>query len=173
MTTDMTTLSVSILTASVAELLTEAYAGPPDPNSTWFIDNAPDSSILGILAGISAEEASRPTDGRGDPGSTIAAHVEHLRWSLANSNATLRGEPWNPNWGESWKTIRTDPSEWDRLRTALRQEFETLRDAIQRQSELPGEYLNGVLALIPHAAYHLGTIRQILERVREKSGTMD
>jgi hypothetical protein len=60
----------------------------------------------------------------------------------------MRGEPWNPNWGESWKTIRTDPSEWDRLRTDLRQEFETLRDAIQRQSELPGEYLNGVLALI-------------------------
>jgi hypothetical protein len=44
MTTDLTTLSVSTLTASIAELLTEAYAGPPDPNSTWFIDNAPDSS---------------------------------------------------------------------------------------------------------------------------------
>jgi hypothetical protein len=80
----------------------------------------------------------------------------------------MRGEAWNPNWSESWRTIRTDPSEWDRLRRELRQEFETLRDAILKQDELPGEYMNGVIALIPHAAYHLGTIRQILERVREK-----
>jgi hypothetical protein len=31
---------------------------------------------------------------------------------------------------------------------------------------LQGDYLNGVLALIPHAAFHLGIIRQMIERVR-------
>jgi hypothetical protein len=163
----MTTLPVSTLTASIADLLTEAYAGPPDPSTTWFIDNEPDSGVLGILAGVSATEASTPVDGKGEAGSTIAAHAQHLHWTLSNTNATMRGEAWNPNWSESWRTIRTDPSEWDRLRTELRQEFETLRNAIRKQDELPGEYLNGVVALIPHAAYHLGTIRQMLERVRE------
>jgi len=33
---------------------------------------------------------------------------------------------------------------------------------------LQGDYLNGVLALIPHAAFHLGLIRQMIERVRSK-----
>jgi hypothetical protein len=164
----MTTLPVSTLTASIADLLTEAYAGPPNPAATWFIDNEPDSGVLGILGGVSAKEASTPVDGKGEAGSTIAAHAAHLHWSLGNTNATMRGEAWNPNWSESWRTIRTDPTEWDRLRMELRQEFETLRDAILKQDELPGEYLNGVIALIPHAAYHLGTIRQMLERVREK-----
>jgi hypothetical protein len=163
----MSTLSVSELTASIAVLLTEAYAGPPNPRETWFIDNDPDAGILGVLNHVSAEEASTPVDGKGDAGSTIAANVEHLRWSLANTNATIRGEPWNPNWGESWKTMRANPEEWDRLRGNLRQEFESLRDGILRQTELPGEYLNGVIALIPHAAYHLGVIRQMVERIRQ------
>lgn len=158
----------SALLNSISDLLTEAYAGPPDPRATWFVDNAPDAGIFGILAGITAQEASTPVDSRGNAGSTIAAHAEHLRWSLANANATFRGEPWNPDWSESWRTIRTSPSEWDWLRDDLRRQFENLRDAIQAQEELSGEVLNGVIALIPHAAYHLGTIRQMLERVRER-----
>jgi len=162
----MSNLPVSTLTDSISVLLTEAYAGPPDPRSTWFIDNAPDSGILGVLADVTAEEASTPAGGVDEPGATIAAHAEHLRWSLANTNATLRGEPWNPNWGESWRTRSADPAGWDRLRADLRSEFETLVATIGRQTDLPGEYLTGVLALIPHAAYHLGVIRQMVERVR-------
>jgi hypothetical protein len=162
----MTTLSTSTLINSVVELLTEAYEGPPDPRSTWFIDNEPDSGILGIIAGVSAAEASTSVDGSGRPGTTIAANVEHLRWSLANANAAFQGGEYQGNWKESWALIDADEANWDRLRQALRAEFETLRGIIQRQEELPGDYLNGVLALIPHAAYHLGTIRQMIERVR-------
>ncbi len=167
----MTTIPTDRLVSSISELLTEAYAGPPNPSSTWFIDNEPDSGILGILAKVSAEEASLPVDGAGNPGSTIAANAEHLRWSLANSNAALRGEPFTGKWAESWHLIKADPEEWDRLCSELRNEFETLRTAIQNQQDLPGEYLNGVLALLPHAAYHLGTIRQMIERVRERPQT--
>jgi len=161
---DMTSIPVTTLVNAIAELLTEAYAGPPDPSSTWFIDNEPVSGILGLLSRISAAQASQPVNGAAGPGSTIAAHAEHLRWSLANTNAAMRGEPFG-NWKESWQMIRTDPGEWDRLRASLRHEFETLREAIRRQTELPGEYLLGALVLLPHAAYHLGTIRQMIERV--------
>jgi hypothetical protein len=164
----MATIPTGTLVNSIAELLTEAYAGPPDPSSTWFIDNEPNSGILGILAGVSAVEASQPVDGMGNPGSTIAANAEHLRWSLALSNAALRGEPYQGNWKESWRLLNADPAEWDRLRVELRKEFESLREAIQNQTDLPDDYLNDVLALIPHAAYHLGTIRQMIERVREQ-----
>ncbi len=162
----MTTSITANLVQSIADLLTEAYAGPPDPSSTWFIDNEPDSGILGILAGVSAAEASLSVDGSGGAGTTIAANAEHLRWSLANANAALRGEDYNGNWSESWNTFNADAAAWERLRQELRTEFETLRDAIQKQDDLSGDYLTGVLALLPHAAYHLGTVRQMVERVR-------
>jgi hypothetical protein len=161
----MSTLSTTAVIHSIVELLTEAYDGPPDPSATWFIDNEPDSGILGILDGVSAEEASSSVDGSGDKGSTIAANTEHLRWSLAMMNAAIRGETLG-EWKESWRLLYADDVEWDRLRSALRAELETLRQALKSQTELPEEYLTGTLALLPHAAYHLGTIRQMIERVR-------
>ena len=163
-----TTIGTDELIQSILVLLTEAYAGPPDPSSTWFIDNEANSGILGILDGVSAAEASTSYDGSGDTGTTIAANAEHLRWSLANANAALRGEPYQGRWSESWNLLQADEAGWDQLRNDLRQEFETLRQLLQEQQALPpGDFLNGVLALLPHAAYHLGGIRQMVERVRE------
>lgn len=164
----MSAIPFTALVNSINILLTEAYAGPPDPSSTWFIDNEPDSGILGVLAGVSAAEASQPVDGVGKPGSTIAANAEHLRRSLAQTNAQLRGEPFDENWAESWRLLDADHAGWDRLRADLRKEFETLLDEIKKQTELPIENLTGALALLPHAAFHLGLIRQMIERVREK-----
>jgi hypothetical protein len=161
----MTMLSTTAVFNSVVLLLTEAYDGPPDPSSTWFIDNEPNSGVLGILEGVYAMEASTPVHEAGEAGSTIASHAEHLRWSLANMNAAIRGEE-QGDWKESWQVLEVDDLEWDRLRSELRSEFETLRQAFLSQTELPEEYLTGVLALLPHAAYHLGNIRQMIERVR-------
>jgi hypothetical protein len=162
----LTTIATATVINSIIDLLTEAYSGPPNPKETWFIDNVPDSGILSILESISAVEASRSVDESGQNGSTIASNAEHLRWSLANANGALRGQPYQPDWMESWNLLNVDEAEWKQLRQALRAEFEALRSTIQGQTELPGQYLNGVLALIPHAAYHLGTIRQMIARVR-------
>lgn len=161
----MNDLPVSVLMHSVIELLTEAYEGPPDPSVTWFIDNEPESGILGQLAGVSAEEASQPIGGRLEPGSTIASHTEHLRWNLAMMNAVIRGEPFG-SWEESWRILEADSTAWDRLRSDLRGELNQLLQALKTQTELQEGYLSGLLALLPHAAYHLGTIRQMIERVR-------
>jgi hypothetical protein len=162
----MSTIELSTLLDSILVLLTEAYAGPPDPKATWFIDNEPDSGVLGVLSKVTAAEASISVDGSGKSGSTIASNAEHLRWTLENMNATIRGTPWNPKWAESWELIDTEEEEWDLLRQSLRTEFETLRGLLKQQTQLPGEYLTGTLALIPHAAFHLGLIRQMVERVR-------
>jgi hypothetical protein len=163
----MSTIPVSILTQALSALLTEAYDGPPDPHSTWFIDNEPDSGILGTLKSVSAAEASCSVDGSGKPGSTIAANVEHLRWSLANANGAMRGEMYKNNWDESWKLVAADQTGWDALRVALRSEYENLREAVQNAPDLQGDYLPGVMAFIPHAAFHLGILRQMIERVRQ------
>jgi len=163
----MTTLAVSTLTKALSDLLTEAYDGPPDPRSTWFIDNEPDSGILGTLKNVSAAEVSRSVDGSGKPGSTIAANVEHLRWSLANANGALRGQPYQANWKESWALLDADETKWAALLVALHSEYKTLRDAVRTQQDLQDEYLLGVMALVPHAAFHLGILRQMIERVRQ------
>jgi hypothetical protein len=163
----METLPVSVLTQAISDLLVEAYDGPPDPSGTWFVDNKPDCGILGSLRHVSAAEASRSVDGSGNPGTTIAANVEHLRWSLANANGALRGEPYQYHWEESWALLEADPERWDALRSALRSEFETMCVAIRKQQELQGETLLGVIALVPHAAFHLGLLRQMIERARQ------
>ena len=150
---------------SIATLFSEAYAGPADPKSTWFIDNEPDSGILGIIAGVPASEASWSSK-KNNPGTTIASHVEHLRWSLAHANGVLMGKPYPANWAESWNTLAADETNWGRLKNELRAEFETLLENLRKQEDLPGDYLTGVMALIPHAAYHLGTLRQLIERAR-------
>jgi hypothetical protein len=161
----MRSLSTTAVLNSVVELLTEAYEGSQNSSSTWFIDNEPDSGILGLLANVSAEEASTSVDGSRETGSTIVSHTEHLRWSLGMMNAAMRGEPLG-EWRESWRLVTANNEEWERLRISVRAELDTLRRALKSQTELPEEYITGTLALLPHAAYHLGTIRQMIERVR-------
>jgi hypothetical protein len=158
-------MDTSTVIQSIIMLFSEAYRGPSDPASTWFIDNEPDSGILGIIASITSEEASWSSQPN-EPGTTIAGHVEHLRWSLADANCALHGKKHQGNWKESWNTLDADQARWEKLKMELDAEFETLLETIYQQTELEGDYLTGIMALIPHAAYHLGTIRQLLERAR-------
>jgi hypothetical protein len=162
----MKEIPVSAITESIVTLLTEAYPGPPDPNVTWFIDNEPDSGILGMLRDVTAEEASRSVDGSGNLGTTIASHAEHLHWSLANMNRAMSGGEFG-NWSESWNLKEANAEEWDRLRDELRKEFDVLCSGLRKQTEIDPQYLSGGLALAAHVAYHLGNVRQMKERVRE------
>lgn len=81
-------MPVKTLTTIIAELFSEAYDGP-NHAYTWLIDNAAGSGVLGTLETISVEEASTPMR---ENGTTVAAHAEHLRWSLALADAYARGE---------------------------------------------------------------------------------
>lgn len=144
------------LRSVLLELFAEAYTGPNGPH-TWFTDNRPGSGLLGTLGGVRAEDASRPSP----TGSTIAGHAEHLRWSLALTNAYVRGENPTPNWAESWTVTTVDAEAWDNLRADLRREYEEVLAALGRQKDVSDpQTLTGILALTPHAAYHLGAIRQ-------------
>ena len=145
---------------SLLELLSEAYTGP-NHAYTWFIGNEPGSGLFGTLDGLSAEDASRAQN----HGSTVAAHTEHLRWSLAHANAFARGETPPGSWPESWSVREVDAGAWDDLRATLRREFEALLRAIEQQEDFSDpQMLTGIMALAPHAAYHLGAIRQMVAR---------
>lgn len=158
-------MDTSQIIQSIITLFSEAYAGPSDPRTTWFIDNEPDSGIFGLISRVSAAEASWSSNNN-QPGTSVAAHVEHLRWSLANANRIIEGEPFEGSWKESWNTLAADEEAWTQLRNALRREYDTLLKNIQKQADMPGDFLTGVMALVPHAAYHLATIRQQIERAR-------
>ena len=145
----------------LADLFSEAYTGP-NHAYTWFIGNEPGSGLLGTLENVSAEDASR----RQPSGSTVAAHAEHLRWSLAVANAYTRGETPALNWAESWTVQTVDSDAWDKLRASLRSEYEALHRAIQTQEEIADKQtLTAMLAFTPHAAYHLGAIRQMVSSI--------
>ena len=155
------TIPVKTLTKILAELFSEAYTGP-NHGYTWFIGNRPDSGILGTLENVSAEDASKMQPS----GSTIAAHTEHLRWSLAVANAYTRGETPELKWAESWSVQTVDADAWAKLRAELKREYEALHRAVQSQREIAGEQmLTAMLAFTPHAAYHLGVIRQMTHAV--------
>jgi hypothetical protein len=140
------------------ELFSEAYDGP-SKGYTWFIDNAPKSGMLGTLEEITSEEASRTFS---ENGVSIAAHTEHVRWSLALSNAYMRGEQPKTPWSESWLVKTVNADEWNTLRSSLRKEYETLRQGIEKQQDFSDEQiLTGAFAFVGHAAYHLGSIRQM------------
>lgn len=143
---------------SLSGLLQEAYGGA---DSSFFSD-AEKGGLLGTLGELTAEQASRPVV---VDSLTIAAHAEHLRWSLANLNATANGAPWNPDWAESWRVRQVDPAEWEALRSALRREYATTLETMRSLGapDLEPMMFTGAVATIAHAAYHLGAIRATLK----------
>lgn len=145
------------------ELFAEAYEGPAEGWS-WFVNAAPDAGVLGTIEGLTTDQASRAL---APGGRSIAAHTEHLRWSLDLTNRTIHGEPWNPDWSQSWTVQEVTDERWEALRAGLRRAFEELRSTLDETQELTDPMmLRGVFALAPHAAHHLGTIRAMAKQIK-------
>jgi hypothetical protein len=141
----------------ITEFLEEVYDGPKHAH-TWFINNEPNTGLLGTIENMGSGEASTSITHNG---TTIAAHVEHLRWTLEKANSYLRDEKPAMNWSESWRVRKVNKAEWETLTKQLRKEYSLLEESIKDVKWESDEQLKEVLALIPHAAYHLGAIRQI------------
>ena len=144
---------------SLLMVLDEAYEGPADPRGTWFTNNALDSGVLGTLRGLSAADASRAPF----PGArSIAAHANHVRFSLGISTRWLRGELPDDDWSESWATETVDEPAWSELREGIERGHRELRAVVEGRAEWDELALAGAVGAIAHAAYHLGGIRQLM-----------
>lgn len=152
----MPDLSREAVLRAVMPILAEAYAGPPDPRRTHFLNNEPDCGVFGTLDGLSAAQASTPL-APGRP--TVAAHAEHLRFSLDVSTRWLRGEHVKADWPASWSVQTVDEDAWVRLRERLRDEYAQLLELLDAW-EMDEELLAGIVGTVAHAAYHLGALRQ-------------
>jgi len=128
-------------------------------DAAWILNPA-DPGLLGSLEKLSAAGASAvPTNG----GSSIAAHVDHLRYGLQLLNRWSKGEdPFaDADYSASWRRPAVSEADWTALREELRAEARKWCEAVQRPRDLGDVELSGVLASVAHLAYHLGAIRQI------------
>ncbi len=127
--------------------------------SEAYMLNRGDSGLLRSLDKLSATAASALNA----TGSSIAAHVDHLRYSLSLMNRWASGE--NPfddaDWTTSWRKTRVSAVQWKQLRDDLANEAHRWLEVLQKPRDVGQTDLNGVVASVAHLAYHVGAIRQI------------
>jgi hypothetical protein len=142
---------------AITTLLTEVLDGPPGREA--YLLNGGDRGLLGSLESLSAADASAP----GPNGSSIAAHVDHLRYGFSLMNRWSQGE--NPfataDWGASWRRTSVTDEEWTVSRRELRDEGTRWKAALIAPREVTDVELAGMIGSVAHTAYHLGAIRQI------------
>jgi hypothetical protein len=154
--------------SALSDLLVELFDGPP--GSRAFVLNPGDPGLLRQLDQIDAATASaRPMAGR----TTIASHVDHVRYGLTLLNRWAAGEenPWaDADWDASWKNTTVDAAQWQALRAALRREAHAWQQAVAARSAWDATAAAGAIASAAHTAYHLGAIRQIFAATGNYSG---
>lgn len=137
------------------------------PLTAAYMLNRGDPGLLRSLDKLSATAASKLTGN----GSSIAAHVEHLRYGLSLMNRWAAGE--NPfddaDWSAAWRKTRVSAAEWKKLRDEFGSEARRWLAALKEPREISEADLNGVIGSIAHLAYHVGAIRQIDLSVRGPS----
>jgi hypothetical protein len=148
----------ALITRTVTTLLGELIDGSAT-DAAWIL-NPGDPGLLRSLERLSAVSASAaPSNG----GSSIAAHVDHLRYGLQLLNRWSQGEdPFaDADYSLSWRRGTVSSTEWTTLLNELRAEARKWYEAAAQPRELDEIELTGVLASVAHLAYHLGAIRQI------------
>ena len=122
------------------------------------------TSLTETLAAISAVTASRPgTEG----GTSIAGHVDHIRFYLRVMNDYMDGKTIEKlDWKQSWLRHTVTEAEWDELRQQIRDDYEQLSAHLENFDDWNNERrFSGALGAIVHTAFHIGAIRQIAKVV--------
>ena len=157
------TITDSVFQRALSNMLTEIFDGPPGQEA--YLLNPGDPGLLRQLDTIEADAASkRPMPGK----TTIAAHVDHVRYGLSLMNRWSAGE--NPfgsaDWSASWRKTTVSDAEWQDLRKQLRDEAHRWLEVLRVPREVNAMELDGIVGSIAHLAYHLGAIRQINRAAR-------
>ncbi|HKC82327.1 MAG TPA: hypothetical protein VKB91_14135 [Gemmatimonadaceae bacterium] len=150
-------MNIRDLGNTLPTLFAELIDGAP-PSEAYML-NRGDAGLLRSLDKLSATAASAATP----HGSTIAAHVDHLRYGLSLMNRWSAGE--NPfdeaDWTASWRRTRVSAVQWKQLRDELASEAHRWLEALKKPREINQTDLNSVVGSVAHLAYHVGAIRQI------------
>ena len=149
------------LKPTLLELLDETFSQVHG----MFLDKG--TTLYETLDGVTAEEASRSASSQT---ATIAAQVEHVRYYLDVLDEIIRTRNYEKkyNWREIWETVReVTPEQWEDLKRRLHESHDRVMATINSFENWDGPYdVGGVMSIIAHTAYHLGSIRQLLLAVR-------
>jgi hypothetical protein len=147
----------------------ETFEGEITPGMCWITDGRPGSALLGTLDSLTADQAFAPPS----PGSLpVAAHVQHLRYTLDITLDRLQGRNPTPDWPSSFHLpAQPSPQSWTALRASLRRSYDGVLSYFQQHRHRPAAdwppiHLAGLCAMTAHNAYHLGAIRQIANALR-------
>ena len=161
-------MSAEMFARVLPALFRELVQGSTDPKARTYVLNQGDRGLLASLDGLSAAAASATHGGA----SSIAAHVDHLRYgfSLLNRWGDGVSPPWpDMDWAASWRrNVVTEP-EWRTLREELRRETTRWAQVLSAPREVSEVEAGWIAGSVVHLAYHLGAIRQIDRATRGPS----
>jgi hypothetical protein len=155
-------MNTAEMSSALGALLSELVDGASKDGG--YMLNPGDEGMLRSLEKLSGADASALTA----TGSSIAAHVDHVRYGLSLMNRWSRGE--NPfgsaDWSESWKKTSVSEPEWQQRIAELRAEAARWLGVVRAPRQVDEDELKGLIGSIVHLAYHLGAIRQIKQATR-------
>lgn len=157
------------LRPTLVTLFAELVDGAPKKGA--FMLNGGDEGLVRALDRLSAAQASAIVNG----GSSIAAHVDHVRYGLSLMNRWALGEqdPFaDADWTASWHRTTVTEDEWKARRGELGVEAHRWLAALDVPRDAAPIEVNGMVGSIAHLAYHLGAIRQ-MDRAMRGPGAED
>ncbi|MGH9888384.1 MAG: DinB family protein [bacterium] len=167
-----TRINTRDFTDTLPALMSELTRGSPDHATPTYMLNRGDEGLLRSLERLSASAASVGVNG----GSSIAGHVDHVRYGLSLLNRWAAGDRtvWkDADWTTAWQTQTVSDADWQRLRDDLRREVDAWIAALGTEREVFTEELRWMTGSIAHFAYHLGAIRQIDRSTRGPTADED
>ncbi len=134
----------------------EIFDAKGENGPMWILDKG--TSMFETLAGISAEDASVPVSAQS---ANLAAQVNHTAYYIQQLREGLATN-WsnNADWEGSWNVDAIDEAQWQGLIETLRGEYDWLKQTAQVNTDWSAAMIGGTFAMVAHADYHLGEIRQ-------------
>ncbi|RYG31589.1 hypothetical protein EON81_22545 [bacterium] len=144
-------------------LLREAFEGRAEGNDyTWFVEGK--EGIFDALASMDAKVASKKPF-RNAP--SLAAHAYHVLYILRWANTWHGGPEPQGDWESSWAKQSASSQEWAELQNLIRTEYRRYLDWFAANKDWSPEQIRlSTLANLPHLAYHLGAMRQIIHQLK-------
>ncbi len=138
-------------------LLNESF----DDVTGIYIDGG--TSLFETLTTIDAATASKPLTPHG---TSIAGHVEHMRWYFEITEGYINGKEYEGfDWKETWQVVAVDEAQWTALVESLRSGAARMLEMMRGFDDWDEPKIGGMLAVLAHTAYHLGAIRQMARAV--------
>jgi hypothetical protein len=144
---------------AAAYLLRETFEGSPEGQPSAYLDRG--VGIFSTLSGLSSEDASKEFHG-----TTAAAQTEHAKFYLDRLCEFVNGRTESVNWEDSWLIETVNETEWDALRTSVRNTYENVLRCVAAVEDWNERTMGMVIGMVAHTAYHLGAIRQIAKRAK-------